>query len=269
MKLLHIDSSIQADASASRRLSAAIVARLKDLYPALEVTRRDLAADPLPHLTLERFATEEAQATDPRNRDYDPAKVDAAVAGNPPVGTELLYDRDASRNEPLVISRRVVITGERLTNAAPSVDQQTGRPIVSVELDGQGARVMRDLTRESVGRRMAALLVDSLPVGTEWAYELKLDGYRALAPLIGPPAAAAMATTLPHQVLTNTPIIPDPRPIAPPHHRRHRRTRKNTLRLAPRTRQRRRSLLERTRKTPRRPRQCRRPYRPHLHPRQR
>jgi preprotein translocase subunit SecD len=40
------------------------------------------------------------------------------------------------------------------------VDQQTGRPIVSVELDGQGARVMRDLTRESVGRRMAALLVE-------------------------------------------------------------------------------------------------------------
>lgn len=27
---------------------------------------------------------------------------------------------------------------------------------------------------------MAALVVDSLPVGTEWAYELKLDGYRAL-----------------------------------------------------------------------------------------
>jgi preprotein translocase subunit SecD len=109
--------------------------------------------------TLE-FRMVEAQATDSRNRDYEPAKVEAAVAGNPPVGTEVLYDRDANRNEPLVISKRVVITGDRLTNAAPSVDQQTGRPIVSVELDGQGARVMRDLTRESVGRRMAALLVE-------------------------------------------------------------------------------------------------------------
>ena len=106
------------------------------------------------------FRMVEAQATDSRNRDYEPAKVEAAVAGNPPVGTEVLYDRDANRNEPLVISKRVVITGDRLTNAAPSVDQQTGRPIVSVELDGQGARVMRDLTRESVGRRMAALLVE-------------------------------------------------------------------------------------------------------------
>jgi len=126
--------------------------------PGVQDTAR--AKDILGRTATLEFRMVEAQATDPRNRDYDPAKVEAAIAGNPPVGTELLYDRDAARNEPLVISRRVVITGERLTNAAPSVDQQTGRPIVSVELDGQGARVMRDLTRESVGRRMAALLVE-------------------------------------------------------------------------------------------------------------
>jgi preprotein translocase subunit SecD len=126
--------------------------------PGVQDTAR--AKDILGRTASLEFRMVEAQATDPRNRDYDPAKVEAAVAGNLPVGTELLYDRDASRNEPLVISKRVVITGERLTNAAPSVDQQTGRPIVSVELDGQGARVMRDLTRESVGRRMAALLVE-------------------------------------------------------------------------------------------------------------
>jgi preprotein translocase subunit SecD len=126
--------------------------------PGVQDTAR--AKDILGRTASLEFRMVEAQATDPRNRDFDPAKVEAAIAGNPPVGTELLYDRDAARNEALVISKRVVITGERLTNAAPSVDQQTGRPIVSVELDGQGARVMRDLTRESVGRRMAALLVE-------------------------------------------------------------------------------------------------------------
>jgi preprotein translocase subunit SecD len=126
--------------------------------PGVQDTAR--AKDILGRTASLEFRMVEAQATDPRNRDYDPAKVEAAIAGNPPVGTELLYDRDTARNEALVISKRVVITGERLTNAAPSVDQQTGRPIVSVELDGQGARVMRDLTRESVGRRMAALLVE-------------------------------------------------------------------------------------------------------------
>lgn len=62
MKLLHLDSSIQADASASRTLSAAVVDRLCILAPGIEVARRDLAADPLPHLTLDRFASEDGQA---------------------------------------------------------------------------------------------------------------------------------------------------------------------------------------------------------------
>jgi len=51
MNLLHIDSSIQGDSSASRALTAAVVARLKT--PATTVTYRDLAREPLPHLTLE------------------------------------------------------------------------------------------------------------------------------------------------------------------------------------------------------------------------
>jgi FMN-dependent NADH-azoreductase len=51
MKLLHIDSSILGEHSASRALSAAVVAARKAADPALEVTYRDLAADPLPHLS--------------------------------------------------------------------------------------------------------------------------------------------------------------------------------------------------------------------------
>ncbi|MEJ5978249.1 FMN-dependent NADH-azoreductase [Novosphingobium sp. PS1R-30] len=62
MKILHIDSSIQAEASASRLLSAAIVAQLKTHAPAAAVTYRDLAADPLPHLTLARFGSAEGEA---------------------------------------------------------------------------------------------------------------------------------------------------------------------------------------------------------------
>jgi FMN-dependent NADH-azoreductase len=52
MKLLHIDSSILGDNSVSRQVSAAAVAQLKAAHPGIEVTYRDLAADPLPHLTL-------------------------------------------------------------------------------------------------------------------------------------------------------------------------------------------------------------------------
>lgn len=53
MTLLHIDSSITGAHSASRTLSAAIVARLRDADPALRVEHRDLVAEPLPHLTLD------------------------------------------------------------------------------------------------------------------------------------------------------------------------------------------------------------------------
>lgn len=51
MKLLHIDSSVLGENSASRSLTAAIVARLRTEHPGMEVTRRDLAAQTLPHFT--------------------------------------------------------------------------------------------------------------------------------------------------------------------------------------------------------------------------
>jgi len=61
MKLLHLDSGIQGGASVSRILSDAIVGRLRAQRPDLEYSYRDLVADPLPHLTLDAFATSEAQ----------------------------------------------------------------------------------------------------------------------------------------------------------------------------------------------------------------
>jgi len=51
MKLLHIDSAATGAGSITRELTAAIVARWQDALPGLQVTYRDLDADPLPHLT--------------------------------------------------------------------------------------------------------------------------------------------------------------------------------------------------------------------------
>src|SRR3546814_3754551 len=50
MKLLHIDSSALGANSASRELSAAIVARWRADVPGMSVQYRDLDSDPLPHL---------------------------------------------------------------------------------------------------------------------------------------------------------------------------------------------------------------------------
>jgi FMN-dependent NADH-azoreductase len=57
MKLLHIDSSIVGEGSASRRLSTAIVAAFARAVPDLEIVRRDLDADPIPHLDSRRLPT--------------------------------------------------------------------------------------------------------------------------------------------------------------------------------------------------------------------
>jgi FMN-dependent NADH-azoreductase len=66
--ILHIDSSINGENSASREVSGSIVKQLKGALWGEEVVYRDLAANPLPHLTLDAFADtsvlEEFQAAD-------------------------------------------------------------------------------------------------------------------------------------------------------------------------------------------------------------
>jgi FMN-dependent NADH-azoreductase len=62
MKLLHIDSSIQGETSASRTISATIVAQLLEQDPTLAVTYRDLAATPIDHLLPQDLAGAETQA---------------------------------------------------------------------------------------------------------------------------------------------------------------------------------------------------------------
>lgn len=56
MTILHIDSSINGANSASRAITAAIVDKLKVSNWGEEVIYRDLAANPIPHLTLDAFA---------------------------------------------------------------------------------------------------------------------------------------------------------------------------------------------------------------------
>jgi FMN-dependent NADH-azoreductase len=50
MKILHLDSSILGEASASRVLSAALVEELRTLYPEAQVTARDVVSSPIAHL---------------------------------------------------------------------------------------------------------------------------------------------------------------------------------------------------------------------------
>jgi FMN-dependent NADH-azoreductase len=54
--ILHIDASINGENSASRAISSSIVDQVKSAQWGEEIVYRDLAANPLPHLTLDAFA---------------------------------------------------------------------------------------------------------------------------------------------------------------------------------------------------------------------
>ncbi len=105
---------------------------------------------------LGRTATLEVRMVDDEASN-NPSIMAQAAIGQPPVGTEYYVERGG---RPLLVKKQVVLTGERLTDAQPGFDGQTHEPAVHLVLDAAGARIFRDVTRESVGRRMAILLIE-------------------------------------------------------------------------------------------------------------
>jgi preprotein translocase subunit SecD len=88
----------------------------------------------------------------------DSAEATAALAaGAVAFGTERFLDRDG---RPLLVKRQVIVTGDNLTDAQPGFDSQTQEPAVHLTVDAKGARIIRDVSRENVGRRMAILLFE-------------------------------------------------------------------------------------------------------------
>jgi len=87
--------------------------------------------------------------------------VQDALDGRVPVGSALYRERDG---RPVLLSRRVIVTGDQITDASAGFDQQSGSPAVFVNLDGQGARRMRNVTTENVGKPMAVVFIESRTV---------------------------------------------------------------------------------------------------------
>ena len=89
----------------------------------------------------------------------DSAEARAAETGSGPVpfGTERYLERNGA---PVIVKKQVILTGDNLTDAQPGFDSQTQEAAVHLTLDAKGARIFRDVTRESVGKRMAILLFE-------------------------------------------------------------------------------------------------------------
>ena len=104
---------------------------------------------------LGRTATLEIRMVDEEKTDI--ATMEAASKGQVPFGDELYKNRDG---RPILVKKSVVLTGDRITDAGPGTNQQSGGNTVNVTLDSRGAGIFKQVTRDNVGKRMAILLIE-------------------------------------------------------------------------------------------------------------
>jgi preprotein translocase subunit SecD len=95
----------------------------------------------------------------------DPAQAfEAESTGRVPAGAALYHERNG---QPILLKRQVIVTGDEMTSASSGFDQQSGQPAVYVNLDSKGARRMRNVTTENVGKPMAVVFKEKRTVGRD------------------------------------------------------------------------------------------------------
>jgi preprotein translocase subunit SecD len=102
-------------------------------------------------------ATLEYRAVDEQNDAFT-----AAQTGRVPPESRLYNDKNG---QPVLLKKRLIVSGDQLIGASSGFDQQNGQPQVSVTLDGVGAKRMLDFTRDNVGNRMAVVYIEQKPGG--------------------------------------------------------------------------------------------------------
>lgn len=102
---------------------------------------------------LGRTATLELRLVD----DGAEARAAESGAGMVPFGSERFMERNG---RPIILKKQVVLTGESLENAQPGFDSQTQEPKVDLTVNATGGRIMRDVSRENLKKRMAIVLFE-------------------------------------------------------------------------------------------------------------
>ena len=88
--------------------------------------------------------------------DVEHSVMDAVKGRNIP-GARLYYERDG---QPILLKKRLIISGDRITGASSGFDQDSGSPAVFVNLDGAGARIMAKTTQENLKKPMAVVFIE-------------------------------------------------------------------------------------------------------------
>ncbi|WNC71416.1 protein translocase subunit SecD [Thalassotalea psychrophila] len=86
----------------------------------------------------------------------------AAVNGRVPPGSFLVNDQNG---QPQLLKKRIMLRGEHIIGAAPSRDQQTSRPQVSIDLDSKGGSIFSNATKDNIGKPMATMFIESKATG--------------------------------------------------------------------------------------------------------
>ena len=86
-------------------------------------------------------------------------RLEAAANDRPAEVDEWMYEGRAVK-----LNKRVILTGDRVTNAAQSRDPESGLPQVDIRLDSLGGEMFHDATSPNIGRRMAVIFIEHKPV---------------------------------------------------------------------------------------------------------
>jgi len=91
---------------------------------------------------------------------------DAAQTGRVPPDARLYYQRQLGvdgKPIPVLLSRRVIASGDQLIHARSGFDTEGATPMVSVRLNAIGGQRMLDFTAENVGRGMGVVFIERVP----------------------------------------------------------------------------------------------------------
>ncbi len=90
----------------------------------------------------------------------DSSKLQDALAGNVPMGYELLDEagRDG-RPSKILVKKDVELTGDNINDAQPGFGEN-GEAAVHINLDSTGSAIFKQVTHDNVGHRMAMILVE-------------------------------------------------------------------------------------------------------------
>ena len=82
----------------------------------------------------------------------------AQQSGQTPIGNKLYFERNG---DPVLLKRKVMLSGDYITDAASGIDQETAGPAVFITLDGKGARLFSKVTGENIKRLMAVVFIEN------------------------------------------------------------------------------------------------------------